>query len=56
MYKLNNVPVDLKKIIDAVSKEVVKKTKFNKLNMKVNILEKKYLWVYFNSDKSKQHK
>ena len=38
--KLEIVPADLKKC-DAVSKEVVKNTKFNKLNMKVNSLENK---------------
>ena len=34
--KLKNVPVDLKKLNDAVSKEITKDTKFNKLNAKVN--------------------
>ena len=33
--------MDLKKISDAVSKEVVKNTKFNKVNTKVNNLENK---------------
>ena len=41
VHKLNTVPVDLKKLSDVVSKEVVKSTKFNKLNTKVNNLEKK---------------
>ena len=31
---IKTVPVDLKKLRDAVSKEVVKNTKFNKLNAK----------------------
>ena len=37
--KLKTVPVDLKELRDVVSKEVVKKSKFNKLNSKVNKLE-----------------
>ena len=41
--KLMTVPVDLKKISDVVSKEVVKNTKLNTLNTKVNELEKKTL-------------
>ena len=40
---LKSVPVYLKKIIDVVSKEVVKKTIYNKLNNKVNNLEIKFL-------------
>ena len=39
--KLKTVHMDLKKIMDIVSKKVVKNTKFNKLNMKVSILENK---------------
>ena len=39
--KLKTVPVDLKKLSDIVSKEVVRNPRFNKLNMKVNSLEKK---------------
>ena len=39
--KLSNVPIDLKKLSDAVDNEVVKNTKFNTLKTKVNILEKK---------------
>ena len=39
--KLKPVPVDLKKLSDVVPKEVVKNTKFNKLKIKVNSLEKK---------------
>ena len=40
---LKSVPVYLKKIIDVVSKAVVKKTIYNKLNNKVNNLEIKLL-------------
>ena len=39
--KLKTVPVDLKKLSVVVSKEVVKHTKFNKLNTKESNLEKK---------------
>ena len=39
--KLKTVPVDLKKLSDVVDNEVVKNTKFNTLNTKVNYLEKK---------------
>ena len=39
--KRKTVPVDLKKTSDVVSKEVVKKTVYNKLNTKVTNLEKK---------------
>ena len=39
--KLKNVPVELKKLSDAVDNEVVKITKFNILKTKVNNLEKK---------------
>ena len=39
--KLRAVPIELKKLSDIVSKEVVKNTKFNKLNTKVNNLENK---------------
>ena len=35
-YKLKTVPVDLKKISSKVTKEVVKKTVYNKPNTKVN--------------------
>ena len=38
---LKTVPVDLKKLSDVVSKEVVKNAKFNKLNTKVNNFENK---------------
>ena len=37
--KLKFFPVDLKELGDVVSKEVVKNSKFNKLNSKVNNLE-----------------
>ena len=39
--KLKTAPVDLKKLSDLVSKEVVNNTKFNTVNTKVNNLEKK---------------
>ena len=39
--KFETVLVDLKKISDAVSKEVVKSTKFSKLDTKVYYLESK---------------
>ena len=39
--KLNTVPVDLKKLSDLVSKEVLKKTVYNKLNTKVNFAFRK---------------
>ena len=39
--KLKTVPVNLKKLIDVVSKEVVKNTKFNTLSTKVNNSEKR---------------
>ena len=35
------VPVDFKKFSDTVSKEVVEKTAYNKLNTKINNLENK---------------
>ena len=41
--KLKTVPIDLKKLNDAVSKDVVKNTEFNKLKTKVINLEKKIL-------------
>ena len=34
--KLKTAPADLKKLNDVVNKEVVKNTKFNTINMKVN--------------------
>ena len=37
--KLKAVPVDLKKLSDIVSKEVVKNTKFNTINTKVDNLD-----------------
>ena len=39
LVKLKTIPIYLKKISDVVSKEVVKNTKFNKLNTTVNNLE-----------------
>ena len=39
--KLKIVPVDLKKVSDVVDNDVVKNTKFNTLETKVNNLEKK---------------
>ena len=39
--KLKTFPKDLKKLSDVVHKDVVKNTKFNTLNMKVNSLGKK---------------
>ena len=41
--KLKTVPVDLKKLSDAVDNEAVKNNKFNTLKVKVNNLEKKTL-------------
>ena len=38
---LKTVPIDLNKLSDVASKEVVNSTKFNKLNRKVNNLEQK---------------
>ena len=38
---MKTVPIDLKKFNGVVNKEVVKNTKFNKLNTKVNKLERK---------------
>ena len=39
--KFKAVSIDLKKLSDEVSKEVVKKTVYGKLNAKINNLEKK---------------
>ena len=39
--KLKIVTVDLKRLSDLVSEEVVKTTKYNKLNLKVNNIENK---------------
>ena len=39
VVKLKTVPVELKELSDVASKEVVKNTKLNKLNVKVNSLE-----------------
>ena len=49
---MKSVPVDIKKLSDVVSKEVVKKTKYNKLKFKVNNLENKipdgYTLIHIN--------
>ena len=39
--KLKDIPVDLKKVSDVVSKELVKNLKLKKINTRVNNLEKK---------------
>ena len=39
--KLKTVPIELKKLSDAVDNDLVKNTKFNTLKTKVNSLEKK---------------
>ena len=41
--KLKTVSVDLKKLSDAVGKQIVKNAKFNKLNTKVCNLEAEFL-------------
>ena len=43
VFKLKIVPIELKRLSDVVSKKVVKNTKFNKLNTKVNSLEDEIL-------------
>ena len=43
VFKLKIVPIELKRLSDVASKEVVKNTKFNKLNTKVNSLEDEIL-------------
>ena len=43
VFKLKIVPIELKRLNDVASKEVVKNTKFNKLNTKVNSLEDEIL-------------
>ena len=43
VVKLKTVPVDLKKLSDAVDNQLVKNTKFNTLKTKVNNSEKKFL-------------
>ena len=52
--KLKTVPVNLKKLSDAVENEVVKNTKFNTLNTKVNITKGNSWCNYTNSYKSIQ--
>ena len=55
--KLKTVPVDLKKLTDAVLNYVFKNTKFNTLKAKANCLEKKFFWCsYSNPHKSIQHR
>ena len=50
--KLKTVPVEkIKNLKDEVSKEVVEKILYNKLNPKVNSLEKSSQRIYFNSEK-----
>lgn len=39
--KLKTIPIELKNLSDTVNKEVVKSTKFSKLNIKVNSLQNK---------------
>ena len=41
--KLKNIPVDLKKWSDVADNEIVKNTKFNILQTKVNNFETKFL-------------
>ena len=43
--KLKTVPIELNKLSDAACKEVVKNTKFNKLNAKVNKLKQKIFYA-----------
>ena len=38
--KLKTIPMNFKKLNNVVTKEVVKKTVYNKLNTKINYLEK----------------
>ena len=52
-----DVPIDLKILIDVVDNDVVKNTKCNTLQTKVNSLEKKRFWYnYINSHKSTQYR
>ena len=52
--KLNIVPVDLKKLSDVASEEVVKKMVYNKLNAKVNCSENRIpdatILIYMNQN------
>ena len=52
--KLKIVPIDLKTISDVVSKEVVKNTKFYKLNTKVKVPNVSTL-IHTNHYKSDKH-
>ena len=56
VVKLKTVPVDLKKLSDAVDNQLVKNTKFNMLKTKVNNSEKNSWNNYFNWHKSIQHR
>ena len=46
---MKTAPMGLRKLKDAVNKEVVKNTKCNKLNMKINNLENNILHETTNS-------
>ena len=52
--KLNIVPVDLKKLSDVASEEVIKKMVYNKLNAKVNFSENRIpdatILIYMNQN------
>ena len=39
--EIKTVPIDLKRLSDVMNKEIVKNTKFDALNTKVNTLDKK---------------
>ena len=56
--KLKTVPVELKKLSDALSKEIVQKAVDNTKNTKVKNLEIKipYASIYFDSQKSIQQR
>ena len=56
--KLKTVPVDLKKLSDALSKEIVQKAVDNTINTKVKNLEIKipYASIYSDSQKSIQQR
>ena len=54
--KMKAVTIDMKHWSHVVDKKVLKNTKSKKLNTKVNNLEKKSWYIYFNSEKSEQHR
>ena len=54
--KWETVPIDLKKLSDAVDKKMFKNTKFNKLNTKVNNLENKIPANQHSKDKQSLEK